>query len=142
MRRPAWTRAAAAVALATPMALAALAMPVASAAPALDAPDAQFSAPAAGTITATVHNRNTQQGTVCWATDTDTKTVFGSGGQDSYAGPGRTITVSIRNLPNGPVHVQAFCAYHTPPLGSHDYTSSTAPTTVTVTGGAPTGSAG
>ncbi|MBY8860741.1 hypothetical protein K7711_30005 [Nocardia sp. CA2R105] len=142
MRRPAWTRVAAAVAVATPAAFAVLVMPAASAAPALAAPDVQFTASGPGTVTATVHNKNTQQGTVCWATDTDNKTVFGSGGQDSYAGPGRTITVSIRNLPNGPIHAQAFCAYHTPPLGSHDYTSSTAPTTVTVTGGAPTGSAG
>ncbi|WP_157120883.1 hypothetical protein [Nocardia miyunensis] len=142
MRRPAWTRAAATVALATPTALAALVMPAATAAPALAAPDARFNASAPGTVTATVHNKNTQQGTVCWATDTDSKTVFGSGGQDSYAGPGRTITVSIRNLPNGRIHAQAFCAYHTPPLGSHDYTSSTPPTTVTVTGGAPSGSAG
>jgi hypothetical protein len=118
--------------------------PVASAAPALAAPDVQFTASGPGTVTATVHNRNTQQGTVCWATDTDNHVIFGSGGQDSFAGPGRTITVSILNLPNGPMHAEGFCAYHTPPLGSHDYTSSAPypPATVVVTGGAPTGSAG
>jgi hypothetical protein len=135
MRRAVWTLAAIG---------AAVAAPTASAAPALQAPNAQFQASGAGSVTATVHNPNTQKGTVCWAQDTDNNSTFGSGGSDSYAGPGQTITVSLRNLSGGQVHAQAFCAYHTPPLQSHDPTSSGPNTPVTVTGGAGfgTGSAG
>lgn len=139
MRRAVWILAAGTVALAVPAS--------ASAAPALDAPDVQFSASAPGTVTATVHNKNTQKGTVCWAVDTDNKTTFGSGGSDSYASPGQTITVSLRNLPAGPTHAMAYCAYHLPPLGAHDPTSSAPypPATINVTpspGGVPSLSAG
>ncbi len=130
MRRAVWILAAGTVALAAPAS--------ASAAPALAAPDVQFNASAPGTVTATVHNKNTQKGTVCWAVDTDNNATFGSGGSDSYAAPGQTITVSLRNLPGGPMHAEAICAYHLPPLGSHDYTSSAPypPATVNVTAGA------
>jgi hypothetical protein len=129
MRRAVWILAAGTVALAAPGS--------ASAAPALAAPDVQFTASGPGAITATVHNKNTQKGTVCWAVDADSNATFGSGGADSYAGPGQTIRVSLLNLPAGPVHAVAYCAYHTPPLGSHDYTSSapTPPATINVTAG-------
>jgi|GEM_PF-6329657 len=130
MRRAVWILAAGTVALAVPA--------TASADPALWAPEVQFQASAPGTVTATVHNKNTQKGTVCWAIDTDNNATFGSGGSDSYAVPGQTITVSLRNLPSGPMHAQGICAYHLPPLsGSHDYTSTAPypPATVTVTGG-------
>ncbi|WP_216903714.1 hypothetical protein [Nocardia alni] len=121
------------------------AAPTASAAPALQAPNAQFQSSGSGSVTATVHNPNTQKGTVCWAQDTDNGSVFGSGGADSYAGPGQSITVSLRNLSGEQAHTQAFCGYHIPASGqSHDYSSSTPNTTVTVTGGGGlgTGSAG
>lgn len=135
-------------AVATAIALA----PTADAAPVnakLLPPVAKFAAMNGGGARAEITNPNHRG--VCWAANADTGAVFKNGpsyetmGPDQYLiKPGQLHFVYVKGLPNGPAHLVGRCANNFPPA-THDVTSSsTAVSTIQVTGaGIPlTGSSG